>query len=191
MSGNGYEKNKAPGRSPQQALRDSASEFLLTWVDGDGRVVRSDQGNDTVSEGQAYGMLIAAAVGDEQTFQKIWDWTRAHLMRGDRLLAWHWGNGAVVDSSPASDADLDAARALTVAGTIFGRTDFAADGRILAGQIMNKLTAMTVHGRILLLGPWPDQQGCRCAWANPAFPQMLPWPRTVPPPLRPACTEAR
>ncbi|MFQ4149648.1 glycosyl hydrolase family 8 [Arthrobacter sp. LAPM80] len=147
----------APGRNPQLALQEAASEFLLNWVDGDGRVVRRDQGNDTVSEGQAYGMLIAAAVGDEKTFQKIWDWTRAHLMRSDGLLAWHWANGAVMDSSPASDADLDAARALAMAGTLFGRADFAADGRHLAGQIMDKLTTMTVHGRILLPGPWADQ----------------------------------
>ena len=34
--------------------------FLRRYVDGDGRVVRRDQGGDTVSEGQAYGMLIAA-----------------------------------------------------------------------------------------------------------------------------------
>nr|WP_235733865.1 glycosyl hydrolase family 8 [Mycolicibacterium austroafricanum] len=35
--------------------------MLSRYVESDGRVVRHDEGGDVVSEGQAYGMLIAAA----------------------------------------------------------------------------------------------------------------------------------
>lgn len=147
----------APGRPAEQALREAASAFLLNWVDEDGRVVRRDQGNDTVSEGQAYGLLISAAVGDEGSFEKIWMWTREHLMREDGLLSWHWSQGAVTDPTPASDADLDTARALVRAGTLFGRPDLTADGNLLAGRVMDKLTVETVHGRILLPGQWAKQ----------------------------------
>src|SRR5260370_39946606 len=47
--------------SPQQA---AASRFLAKYTRPDGRVVRLDQGRDTVSEGQAYGMLLAEVAGD-------------------------------------------------------------------------------------------------------------------------------
>ena len=90
----------------------SEERFLDRYVDDDGRVVRHDQGGDTVSEGQAYAMLLAVAADDRDRFAQVWDWTRAHLQRGDGLLAWRWAGGRVVDDEPATDADLDAARAL-------------------------------------------------------------------------------
>ena len=43
----------------------AAQRFLRRYVMPDGRVSRIDQGGDTVGEGQAYGMLMAAAIGDE------------------------------------------------------------------------------------------------------------------------------
>ena len=45
----------------------ATERFLDAYVDPDGRVVRRDQGGDTVSEGQAYALLLATAVGDEAT----------------------------------------------------------------------------------------------------------------------------
>ena len=68
------------------------------------------------SEGQAYAMLI----GDRETFAAVWSWTRQHLVRPDQTLSWRWQNGSVVDASSALDADLDAARALVIAGQAFG-----------------------------------------------------------------------
>jgi endo-1,4-beta-D-glucanase Y len=99
-------------RSPAQ-LR---TAFLDRYVE-DGRVVRKDQGDDTVSEGQAYGLLIAYAAGDRDRFADIWSWTKRHLLTDDQLLAWRWTpTGGVSDAQSASDADLDAARALVLAG---------------------------------------------------------------------------
>ena len=58
-------------------------------MDPDGRVVRRDQGGDTVSEGQAYAMLLAAAIGDRARFDRVWGWTRAHLAARRRAaVAW-------------------------------------------------------------------------------------------------------
>ncbi|WP_374945702.1 class F sortase [Agreia sp.] len=127
--------------------------FLADWVD-DGRVVRRDQGDDTVSEGQAYGMLIAAAVGDEKSFDEIWNWTEDELVRPDGLLSWQWADGAVVDDEPASDADLDAARALVIAGERFERPELTKAGDALGTVILDELTVETSLGRILLPGLW-------------------------------------
>ena len=65
-----------------QGMREAAAvqagrAFLDEYVESDGRVVRRDEGGDVVSEGQAYGMLIAVAVDDEDRFRAIWDWEMA------------------------------------------------------------------------------------------------------------------
>ncbi|MBG6185527.1 endoglucanase [Arthrobacter sp. CAN_A214] len=138
----------------QITSQESARLFLETWVDDDGRVVRRDQGGDTVSEGQAYGLMIALGAEDEERFDAIWSWTEQNLMRDDGLLAWRWQDGAVVDAEPASDADVDAARALVLAGERFGRADFAAAGQELAAQVLDSMTAQTPLGMILLPGLW-------------------------------------
>ena len=83
----------------------AARAFLDRYVASDGRVVRSDQGGDTVSEGQSYAMLLALAARDRTRFQRVWSWTVSNLQRPDALLAWHWDDGHVVDWMPASDAD--------------------------------------------------------------------------------------
>ncbi|NIJ06087.1 glycosyl hydrolase family 8 [Frigoribacterium faeni] len=129
-------------------------DFLDEWVDDDGRVVRRDQGDDTVSEGQAYGMLVAVGTGDEDRFAAVWDWTKEELVRPDGLLAWRWADGAVVDDMPASDADVDAARALVLAGRAFDRPEWTAEGVQLGSVVLDEMTAVTDVGRILLPGPW-------------------------------------
>lgn len=128
--------------------------FLTEWVNDDGRVVRRDQGGDTVSEGQAYGMLIALGRDDESRFESIWNWTANNLVRDDGLLAWQWTDGRIVDAEPASDADLDVARALVLAGARFDRPEWTAAGNELAGRIADRMTVDTALGRILLPGLW-------------------------------------
>ncbi|MCM3697322.1 class F sortase [Microbacterium oleivorans] len=139
--------------SPTEDAATTADAFLETYVDG-GRVARTDQGGDTVSEGQAYGLLLAVVAGDEPVFDEIWDWTTTNLQREDGLLAWRWDDGAVVDDQPASDADLDAARALVLAGDAFDRDDLRAEGVDLGTALLDEMTASTALGRILLPGPW-------------------------------------
>ena len=78
-----------------------AAAFFARYVTADGRVVRLDQNNDTVSEGQAYALLIAVTQNDAKRFATVWNWTRRNLLRPDGLLAWHWSGGKVVDPSTA------------------------------------------------------------------------------------------
>jgi endoglucanase len=128
--------------------------FLERYVDDDGRVVRHDQGGDTVSEGQAYALLLATAAGDEERFARVWSWTRANLRRPDGLLSWRWADGRVVDAEPAADADLDAARALMRAAERFGEPAYAADGRALIRAVRAHETAAAADKTVLVAGPW-------------------------------------
>jgi len=132
----------------------AATRFLERYVDGDGRVVRLDQGGDTVSEGQAYGMLLAVAAGDRTRFASTWHWTSDHLLQPDGLLAWHWTNGAVADPMAASDADVDAAGSLALAANRFGDREYREAARRLAGAVLERET-VTVEGQaVLVAGPW-------------------------------------
>ncbi len=132
----------------------SARAFLASWVDADGRVVRRDQGGDTVSEGQAYGMLLAVAAGDRGRFDVIWAWTQTHLQQPNSLLAWRWVNGAVTDDQSAADADLDAIWALSLAGVRFGEPTATEAAKTMAAAVLAQETVTTSSGRLLAAGPW-------------------------------------
>lgn len=136
-----------------QALA-ATRRFLDTYVDGDGRVVRIDQGYSTVSEGQAYAMLLSAAVGDRDTFDRVWAWTQTNLQRPDALLASDWQSGRVADETPAPDADLDAARALLVAATRFDDTAYRAEGLRIGAAILDSETVEVNGEPVLVAGPW-------------------------------------
>ncbi|MDQ0734026.1 glycosyl hydrolase family 8 [Arthrobacter agilis] len=157
LPGPQHHPGAGPAPDPGSSAEDEARRFLETWVDDDGRVVRRDQGGDTVSEGQAYGLLAALGAGDEARFEVIWQWTTANLMRDDGLLAWHWEDGGTSDAEPAADADVDAARALVLAGAAFDRPDYTAAGNALAGKVLDTMTARTRFGLVLLPGPWADE----------------------------------
>jgi endoglucanase len=158
--------------SPPGDPRAAAERFLDGYMTPDGRVVRHDQGGDTVSEGQAYAMLLAVAVGDRRRFDLAWRWTRENLMQPDGLLAWHWDDGAVVDGEPAADADLDAARALLVAARRFGAPAYAAEGRRLGEAIR----AHMVVNDLLYAGPWArDQRVVNPSYLSPRAFAELGW----------------
>ncbi|MHA7282196.1 glycosyl hydrolase family 8 [Arthrobacter sp. TMS2-4] len=150
----GTPSDGGPAAEDTVTPEEASADFLDEWVDDDGRVVRRDQGGDTVSEGQAYGLLLALGAGDEDRLDTIWEWTRNNLVRDDGLLAWRWQDGRIVDEEPASDADVDAARALVLAGDRFDRPDLTEAGNRLADAVMESMTAPTPLGRILLPGTW-------------------------------------
>lgn len=150
-----YRAPTPPQPGPDDAVAvASAQHFLTSYTQADGRVVRRDQGSDTVSEGQAYGMLLAVAVGDPTRFTSIWGWARTNLLRPDGLMSWQWRDGAVVDRESAADADLDAARALVLAGDRFGDVTLSQIGRTMAAAVLDHETVRTPVGLLLTAGTW-------------------------------------
>lgn len=145
----------AASQSARDLAHAAADRFLDRYVAGDGRVVRRDEQGDTVSEGQAYAMLLSAASGDERRFDRVWSWTRSHLQRRDGLLSWLWRDGRVADPQAATDADLDAAHALVLAARRFHRPALRRDGRRIAHAVLTHETASAASGRrVLVAGPW-------------------------------------
>jgi endoglucanase len=153
-SGNSASGSTSPSAQPEQKAIAAAEHFLNRYVTPDGRVTRIDQGGDTVGEGQAYGMLMAAAIGDSHSFNKIWSWTQKNLQRPDGLISFHWQNGRVVDPEAASDADLDASRALLVEACRSHDSTARKQALQLANAIM-QVEVTSFQGKpVLTAGPW-------------------------------------
>jgi endo-1,4-beta-D-glucanase Y len=145
----------------------AGQRFLGRYLLPSGRVVRRDQGGDTAGAGQAQAMLVSAAVGDAPRFAAAWSWTRRHLERRDGLLASHWRAGRVVNAQAASDADLDAARALILAGRRFRTPAYRRAGARLAAAILARETTTIGGMRVLVAGPWAV--GRRPAAVSPSY----------------------
>jgi endoglucanase len=139
---------------PQDRADAAARHFLDRYVTPDGRVVRIDEGGDTVGEGQAYGMLLAAAIGDSHRFDAIWAWTKNNLRRPDGLISFKWRDGRVLDPQAASDADLDASRALLVAACRFHHPALRQEALQLGKAIMGVEVASFQGAPVLTAGPW-------------------------------------
>jgi len=142
----------SPAVAPQQK---AAAAFLASYARPGGQVIRRDQGDDTVSEGQAYGMLLAEVAGDPGAFRQIWDWTRRHLQLSDGLFAAQASAaGQVVSDQSASDADLLIAWALLrYRGP--GEAARHRDGRRVADAVLAREVTPGPGGRpVLAAGPW-------------------------------------
>jgi endoglucanase len=121
----------------------------LAWrdahLDFSGRVVDGPQSRASHSEGQGYGMLLAAEVGDRDAFRRMADWTQANLaIRGDALLAWRWLPDAperVPDLNNASDGDLFHAWALLRGAERFGAPAWRERAAAIAVDLVRKCLA--------------------------------------------------
>lgn len=156
----------------REIVEQSWRGYQARFIAEDGRVIRPEDGNDTVSEGQAYAMLRAVWMNDQATFDRVWEWSRSHLARTDReaasLWAWHWvaeGGGRVADWNVASDADTDAALALVLAAEVWqrparsGLPPYDAAARQMIADLLAHVVATDPAGLHLMLpGAWADQR---------------------------------
>jgi endoglucanase len=120
----------------EELLEQSWQAYINRFIQSDGRVIDREDGDRTVSEGQAYAMLRAVMIDDPDTFALTLDWAETNLQRRDadgkpidHLWAWKWGqdesgNWGIQDNNFASDADIDAATALILAARRWDRPDY-------------------------------------------------------------------
>ncbi|WP_420139615.1 glycosyl hydrolase family 8 [Sphingomonas sp.] len=108
------------------APRPSASwdQFKAAFVQPDGRVIDTGNGGISHTESQGYGMVLAEAAGDRETFDAIHGWTERTLARSeDALFSWRYvptDPDPVADRNNATDGDILIAWALTRAGARWG-----------------------------------------------------------------------
>jgi len=142
-----FPQNKAPTGGTCEVAANAAkfntaiSQIYARWTknfvrtDGTGlKVICPEQENGvTTSESMGYGMLIAAAMGDKDSFDKMWAYVKGKLSGG--LMTWKPGS-----QGSATDGDEDIAYALYMADGQWGGYKTDADamaGAILTNDIAN------------------------------------------------------
>lgn len=156
--------------------------FQAQFVSAHGRVVDGEQ---TVSEAQAYALFFALVANDQAGFERLLRWTEEQLCQGDlarHLPAWQWGRQdaqwGVIDTNPAADADLWLAYALGEAGRLWNQRRYSALSSLVSARVLREECAeLPGLGLCLLPGPkgFVTSEG---RWRlNPSYspPQLLQW----------------
>jgi endo-1,4-beta-D-glucanase Y len=110
------------------------------------KVIRPENGNDTVSEGIGYGMLIGVFMNDQPMFDTLWAYGKSKN-DGKGLMTWCIPNatGSCSGSGSATDGDEDMAYALLMASKQWSGGTYSADAMTLIKAIL----AHDVSGNIL------------------------------------------
>lgn len=127
----------------------------------------------TVSEGVAYGMLIAVYMDDQPLFDDLWQYSQQWL---DEKGLMHWYINAagtdVLDIGAASDADEDMAWALLMADYQWGASE-ALDRPYeeLAKELIERIWQHEIHeGKLLKPGDrWGDWSTVNISYLAPSY----------------------
>lgn len=123
------------------------NNWKARFFDGS-RVFRPENGNDTVSEGIGYGMLVGVYMNDETMFDALWSYAKAHF-DGNQLMNWNISSsGSTAGSGSATDGDEDMAWALIMAGKQWNSTTYTND----AATLIRNLKAHALDGNTLKPG---------------------------------------
>ncbi|NBJ10487.1 glycosyl hydrolase family 8 [Microvirga arsenatis] len=130
--------------------------YRFRFVEDNGRVVDTANGQISHSEGQGYGLLLALAAADRRSFEQIWNFTFTELLiRDDGLAAWKWdpnGKPRVTDRNNATDGDILIAYALAKAGSAWQEPRYTKAAQNLARAIGKSTFARSGRSLVLLPG---------------------------------------
>jgi endoglucanase len=120
--------------------------WKAAFFDGS-KVIRPENGNDTVSEGIGYGMLIGVFMDDQPMFDTLWSYAKSKFDTNG-LMTWcipGSGSGSCSGHGSATDGDEDMAYALLMASKQWSGGTYASDATTLISNIFNH----EVSGNIL------------------------------------------
>jgi len=146
--------------------------YVTTNGAGPYRRVLFDDFTATVSEGIAYGMLLAVYHDDQALLDDLWGYYNAHL-DPNGLMHWKIGNtyGAIWGQNAATDAEEDAAMALILADCQWGSagaTNYYQD----AVDLINKMMQHEVEAGTFVLKPgdvWGGSSITNPSYFAPAY----------------------
>lgn len=130
--------------------------FRSRFYEPSGRII--DNGNNRIShsEGQGYGLVLAAIHGDREAFEAIANWTQTNLARGDVALhSWKYDPSAAVpipDINNATDGDMLIAWGLALGGKRWGNSAHLDRAAAIREAIRSKLVLDRFGLNILLPG---------------------------------------
>ncbi len=135
----------AAGKYLQAAYNNWKGRFVAGTPGSARRVIRPEDGNDTVSEAIGYGMLLAVYFNDQSLFNDLWTYEQAHLATGDLMTACvPAGTGSCSGGSGTeTDADEDMAFALIEAGKRWGGTYAPTAATVISNIAVNEIDFTT------------------------------------------------
>jgi endo-1,4-beta-D-glucanase Y len=154
-----------------------ANNVTADGAGGHLRVQRSEEvtleAGSTVSEGIAYGMLIAVYMDDQQLFDELWKYEQQWL-DDNGLMHWYINAAGteVLGAGAASDAEEDMAWALLMAELQWGGQGTLADsyGSIARSMIGKMWDTEVLEGRFLLPGDgWGDANTLNVSYFTPSY----------------------
>lgn len=154
------------------SLTKSYYSYKQGYMSEDGRIMDSQRGHATTSEGQAYMLLMCLIMEDKETFDLVYKWTKNNLRRNDELFSWLWGESKdgkykVLDYNSASDADVDIAFALIAAYKRWGNESYLKEAIPIVQSIWNNETKRI--GDHLVLMPGVEQTISEKIEVNPSY----------------------
>ncbi len=138
--------------TPEDFLNLIYAESLQRYASSSG-MIKSRPGG-TVSESQAYGLIMAVGMDDKVTFDQIWNWTESSLQRKTGTFSWIWIDGKVIDQNVATDADQDIAYALILAYEKWGDERYRTSALHVLQGMWTELTKVTGGIRYVTAGNW-------------------------------------
>lgn len=135
--------------------------YSTRFIDQQGRVSDAADGQRTTSEAQAYALFFSLVANKRADFDRILSWTQMNLAGGDlehHLPAWLWANdangqGKVMDTNSAADADVWMAYTLIEAGRLWNHAPYTSLGRAMLVLIAkNEVADLPEFGPMLLPG---------------------------------------
>lgn len=136
--------------APDHPLQEAWRAWKALCLSSDGRVIDSFQGNASHSEGQGYGLTLAAIFGDLQACDLIIRWTEHNLARrSDALLAWRWlpdANPPLQDMNNASDGDLFYAWGLVLLSGLKPEIDYLPRAKAIGSALLKLCVTPNPNG---------------------------------------------
>ncbi|HOS84497.1 MAG TPA: glycosyl hydrolase family 8, partial [Bacteroidales bacterium] len=156
------------GKSQAAADAYTAWKTNLTETCSNGIRVKFDTQSETVSEGIAYGMLLAAYAADKTLFDGLWKYYLAQK-NNNGVMNWKInGCSGVSGQNGATDAELDAAFALIIAAEQWPTATSPYNYRTEALYLIDKIRRFEIHPstyQTLNGDMWGTANDCR----NPSY----------------------
>ena len=153
---------------------DNWKKRFVRSADGGFKVIRPENGDDTVSEGIAYGMMIAVYFDDKALFDGLYTYWKAHIATNG-LMTWcipAGGGSCSASGGTATDADEDAAFAMLMASKQWPSGGYSS----VATTLINAVMSTDMSGSYIKAGSNYGATGItNPSYFAPAFYRVFGW----------------
>lgn len=134
------------GEAPSEPVPELSDTTVLYGVGDDMAFIKAIDSNDIRSEGMSYGMMISVMMDDQETFDKLWRFTKAKMQNksgnSKDFFAWRLSANApynAIDTNPAPDGEEYFAMALFLANNRWGSIEGIFDYQQEANDILHDM----------------------------------------------------